>query len=155
MRSPCAIIIQLHNSDVTMDAMASQITILTTVYSTVYSVEDQRKHQSSASLALVLGFHRRPVNSPHKGPVPWKMFPFDDVIMHIKFSNCKHHIRLCCFDEIFAFWLNSTRVHCWGSNWYISLATCDSLPSDIQKAFARTSDDSIHWDTFIFVIRPQ
>ena len=24
---------------------------------------------------------RWPVNSPHKGPVTWKMFPFDDVIM--------------------------------------------------------------------------
>ena len=27
------------------------------------------------------GIHRGPVNSPHKGPVTWKMFPFDDVIM--------------------------------------------------------------------------
>ena len=41
---------------------------------------DQRKHQSSASLAFVLGIHRWPVNSPHKGPVTRKMFPFDDVI---------------------------------------------------------------------------
>ena len=43
--------------------------------------QDQRKHQSSASLAFVRGIHRRPVNSPHKGPVMRKMFPFDDVIM--------------------------------------------------------------------------
>ena len=27
------------------------------------------------------GIHREPVNSPHKGPVTRKMFPFDDVIM--------------------------------------------------------------------------
>ena len=27
------------------------------------------------------GIHRRPVNSPHKGPVTRKMIPFDDVIM--------------------------------------------------------------------------
>ena len=33
------------------------------------------------SLAFVRGFHRWPVNSPHKGPVTRKMFPFDDVIM--------------------------------------------------------------------------
>ena len=39
------------------------------------------KHQSSASLAFVWGIHRGPVNSPHKGPVTRKMFPFDDVIM--------------------------------------------------------------------------
>ena len=38
-----------------MRAMASQITSLTIVYSTVYSGADQRKHQSSASLAFVWG----------------------------------------------------------------------------------------------------
>ena len=38
-----------------MGAMASQITSLTIVYSTVYSDADQRKHQSSASLAFVRG----------------------------------------------------------------------------------------------------
>ena len=42
---------------------------------------DQRKHQSSASLAFVPGIHRWPVNSPHKEPVTRKMFPFPDVIM--------------------------------------------------------------------------
>ena len=52
-----------------MGAMASQITSLTIVYSTVYSVTDQRKHQSSVSLAFVLGIHRWPVNFPHKRPV--------------------------------------------------------------------------------------
>ena len=46
-----------------------------------YSDANQRKHQSSASLALVWGIHRGPVNSPHKWPVTRKMFPFDDVIM--------------------------------------------------------------------------
>ena len=64
-----------------MGAMASQITSLTIVYPIVYSGTDQRKHQSSASLAFVRGIHRWPVNSPHKGPVTRKMFPFDDVIM--------------------------------------------------------------------------
>ena len=33
------------------------------------------------SLAFVRGIDRWPVNSPHKGPVTRKMFPFDDVIM--------------------------------------------------------------------------
>ena len=64
-----------------MGAVASQITSLTIVFSTVYSDADQRKHQSSASLAFVRGIHRGPVNSPHKWPVTRKMFPFDDVIM--------------------------------------------------------------------------
>ena len=47
-----------HYNDVTMTTMASQITSLTVVYSTVYSDADQRKHQSSASLAFVWGIHR-------------------------------------------------------------------------------------------------
>ena len=71
----------VHYSDVTMGEMTSQITSLTIVYSTVYSGADQGKHQSSASLSFVRGSHRWPVNSPHKGLVTWKMFPFDDVIM--------------------------------------------------------------------------
>ena len=64
-----------------MDAIASEITSLTSVYSTVYSDADQRKHQRSASLAFVRGIHRWPVNSPHKWSVTRKIFPFDDVIM--------------------------------------------------------------------------
>ena len=43
----------LHYNDVTMGAIESQITSLTSVYSTIYSEADQRKHQSSASLAFV------------------------------------------------------------------------------------------------------
>ena len=53
-----------HYSDGIMGAVASQITSLTIVYSTVHAGADQRKHQSSASLAFVHGIHRWPVNSP-------------------------------------------------------------------------------------------
>ena len=67
-----------HYNDVIMGAMASQITSRTIVYSTVYSGADQRKHQSSASLAFVRGIHRWPVNSPHIWPVTRKMFSFDE-----------------------------------------------------------------------------
>ena len=61
-----------------MGTIASQITSLAIVYSTVYSYVDQRNHQSSASLAFVWGIHRWPVNSPHKWPVTRKMFPFHE-----------------------------------------------------------------------------
>ena len=71
--------VDVHKSDVIMGAIASQNTSLAIVYSTVYSDADQRKHQSSASLAFVRGIHRGPANSPHKWPVTRKMFPFDDV----------------------------------------------------------------------------
>ena len=49
-----------------MGTMASQITSLSIVYSTVYSSADQRKHQSSASLAVVQEIHLWLLNSPHK-----------------------------------------------------------------------------------------
>ena len=62
-------------------AMVSQITGVSIVCLTVGSDTDQRKHQSSASLAIVWGIHRWPVNSPHKRPVTRKMFPFDEVMM--------------------------------------------------------------------------
>ena len=63
-----------------MNVLASQITGVSTVYSAVHSGTDQRKHQSSASLAFVRGIRRWPVNSPHKGPETRKLFSFDDVI---------------------------------------------------------------------------
>ena len=69
-----------HYNDVRMSAMASQITSLTIVYSTVYSGAYQIKYQSSASLAFV-------VNSPRKWLVTRKMFPCDDVIMHVCFQD--------------------------------------------------------------------
>ena len=64
-----------------MGIIASQITSLTSVYSTVYSGADQRKHQSSASPAFVWVIHRG-------WPVTRKIFPFDDVIM------CQTNIRV-------------------------------------------------------------
>ena len=70
----------IHYSDVIMGAMTSQTARLTIVFSTIYSGADQRRHQSSTSLAFVQEIHRSPVNSPNKGPVTWKIFPFDDVI---------------------------------------------------------------------------
>ena len=82
-------VFQRHYDDVIMTTIASQITSLTTVYPTVYSDTDQRKHQSPASLTFVWGIHRGPVNSPHKWPVTRKMFPFDDVIMNYVWQGNK------------------------------------------------------------------
>ena len=58
-----------HYNDVIISAMASEISSLPIAYSTVYSGTDQRKYQSSTSLAFVRGNHCSPVDSPHKGPV--------------------------------------------------------------------------------------
>ena len=80
-----------------MGAMASQITSLTIVYSTVHSGVDQRKHQSSASLAFVWEIHRWPVNSPLKWPVTRKMLPFDDIIIHWVYLLCPAIHCIHCF----------------------------------------------------------
>ena len=103
MYPPCALrgLYIKHFSDVVMGAMASQITSLTIVYSSVYSGADHRKHQSSASLAFVWGVHRWPVNSPHKWPVTWKMSPFDDVIMKCDPQTTLHSSTVWPTWEIF------------------------------------------------------
>ena len=82
-----------HYNDVIMGAIASQITSLTIVYAMVYSGADQRKHESSASLAFVRGIHRGPVNSPHK----WPVTQIEDVIMTqltITTPRCPPWVRL-------------------------------------------------------------
>ena len=63
-----------HYTDVIMTTMASQITSLTVVYSTVHSDADQRKHQSSASLAFVWGIHRDRWIPDTKGQLRGKCF---------------------------------------------------------------------------------
>ena len=90
---------QVHCGDVMMGAIASQITSLTIVSSTVYSDADQRKHQSSASLAFVGRVHRGPVYSTHKWPVTRKMFPSDDVII-MQYLNHRLFIRNKAYEMI-------------------------------------------------------
>ena len=51
-----------------------------------------KKHQSPASLAFVCRIQRWPVNSPHKGPVTRKMFPYDDVIMMTRGLKCGYNV---------------------------------------------------------------
>ena len=64
-----------------MSAMVSHKSPASRFYSTVCSAVDQRKHQSSASLAFVRGIHWWPVDSPFKWPVTRKMF-------HLMASSC-------------------------------------------------------------------
>ena len=86
-----------------MDLIASKIASLTIVYSAVYSGADQRKHQTSASLAFVREINRGPVNSPHKWPVTRKIFPFDDVIM-LTWFILYDTIHLYIYVHIFETW---------------------------------------------------
>ena len=104
----------LHHSDVVMSAMASQITGISIVYSTVCSGADQRKHLSCASLAFVRIIRRSPVNFMLKVPVTRKMFPGDDVIMITTLSleyngrraTAQKHFKCISCLKIFQFWKN-------------------------------------------------
>ena len=92
-----------HNIDVIMTTMASQITSLTVVYSTVYSDADQRKHQKLCVIGLCVGNSPGPVNSPHKGPVMRKMFPFDDVIKAV-YLTWRLLCAICIFADLRWIW---------------------------------------------------
>ena len=94
-----------HYIDVMMSAIASQITSLTIIYSAVYSGADQRKHQSSVSLAFEWGIHRWPVNSPHKGPVTRKKFHHANVC---KPGDACIYVHSCiCIYVLFRIAINS------------------------------------------------
>ena len=79
-----------HYGDVLMGEIPSQITSLTIVYSTVYSDADQRKHQSSASLAFVCGIHRDRWIPRTKGQLRGKCFH----LMTSSWWSLKSHF--CC-----------------------------------------------------------
>ena len=94
---------------------------------------DQRKHQSSTSLAFVRGINRSPVNSLHKKPVTRKMFPFDDIIM------VSDRCLIGVYSRVFAVYIMTG--NCWmlwkscivwavrGWLWYITMATSIILPT--------------------------
>ena len=81
-----------HYNDVIMDAMASLITSLTIVYTSVYSGADQ----SSASLAFVWGIHRSPVNSCTNGQWRGKCY-------HLMTSSCRafNEMKIPTFSQWF------------------------------------------------------
>ena len=105
-----------HYRDVIMSTNASQITIFSIVYSAVCSSADKRILPSSASLAFVIGIHRWPMNSPHKGPVTRKMIPFDDVIMDwdiMGYQRARSRTRISkTSTEIIAWISNYRRLDC-------------------------------------------
>ena len=75
---------------------------------------------------LCMGKSPGPVNSPHKGPVTWKMFPFDDVIMtngSIGISERQQTDRLDCYQWNLLSVVSEMHKHLWkclGSAWFIN-----------------------------------
>ena len=78
-----------HYTDVIMTTMASQITSFMVVYSIVYSGADQRKHQSSASLAFVRGLRRdrwilrTKGSNAENGSIWWRHHVMVSLLTHI------------------------------------------------------------------------
>ena len=80
---------------------------------------NQRKHQSSASLAFVRGIHWSPVTSPHQGPVTRKTFPFDDGIMI--YFDCT-----ACYDSSCNWWVRKFhRIKSTSLNSIMFKGTCE------------------------------
>ena len=113
-----------HYSDVIMGAIVSQITSLTIVYSLVYSDADQRRHQSSASLAFVRGIHWDRWIPRTNGQLRGKCF-------HLMMSSCAS----CCqvyryFTPFYSFWTNvDIWRHATWSTLVQVLACCLTAPS--------------------------
>ena len=120
-----------------MTTMASQITSLTVVYSIVYLGVDQRKHQSSASLAFVQGIHRDRWIPRTKGRLRGKCFNFwwrhhvitvkiNTLSMTSGYGNAFCNIGLLWRYSIDPLWISNTKT----SNmcpWYIIVVSMNKL----------------------------
>ena len=117
-----------------MTTMASQITSLAVVYSTVYSDADQRKHQSSALLAFVWGIHRARWIPRTNGQLRGKCF-------HLMTSSWQKQISV-----IFKFdWLNRM-VWPWSHRFkYIFLITPQSLKPQASLRYFAFYTIPLHW----------
>ena len=120
-----------HYIDVIMTTVASQITSLTVVYSAVYSDADQRKHQSSASLAFVWGIHRDRWIRRTKGQLRGKWF-------HLMTSSCFLCIpRTHCTLE--------TRQRYMSTGPFFSLYHCKVFANERRRyIFVRSSSIGLH-----------
>ena len=120
---------------------------LTIVYWTVYPGADQRKHQSSASLAFVCGIYRWSVNSPYKSPVTQKKFPFDDVIMHLQSVYSRMNIVLVITYQIRVGWGNS--VSNWGPRSDCAITTFVFVVACYCYKMALSASCNCKWANFI------
>ena len=122
-----------------MNTIASQISGVSVVYTTVVSDADQRIDQSSASLAFVRGIHRSPVNSPHKRPVTRNMFPYDDVIIE---ETCMIDFFVSQSQPIYNLIARETLHYLVGSK--LLYQTDGNFPEWPQKAMLNLRHDYFH-----------
>ena len=137
-----------HYNDVKMNALATQITSLTFVYLVVYPGEHQRKHQSSASLAFVWGFHQDRWIPRTNGQLRVKCF-------HLMTSSCAIplwrlgsvvvcyttyiHMGLQCNNS---FHVNSFTVK---PTYHAFISLCACYIKKIRVSWSCSFADSFHW----------
>ena len=129
-----------------MTTTASQITSLTVVYSTVYSDADQRKHQSSASLAFVWGIHRDRWIPRTKGQLRGKCF-------HLMTSSwreiCWKFAPYSCLPGqwIYVSWICRTEGGCNAKHWWLFCCapTQEGSPQKLGTPLSIIRDCSTLW----------
>ena len=134
-----------------MTTMASQITSLTVVYSIVYSGADQRKHQSSASLAFVRGIHRSTGEFPVQRASNAENVSIDDVIMCITF--CKYHSHCFLYHIEAVEWMSVDMISF--CMWYITQKTYgkNSIPNKLALDWYNISVITYH-SIYLYVPKP-
>ena len=117
-------------------AVASQITSLTIVYSTVYLVTEQRKHRHWPLCGEFIGDRWIPRK---KWPVTRKRFPFDDFIMLLTILYHSSPPLLLSYEYLWQNYLIIFKI-----NWLMIFSSCQS--SKLQqvnysaKQFRSTGD---------------
>ena len=135
----------IHYNDVTMTSIGSQITSLTIVYSTVYSDADQRKHQSSTSLAFVWGIHRDRWIPRTKGQLRGKCF-------HLMTSSC---VDLTYYSIASRWNMSHWRLLLGLLSWYLISNTLwpgqngQHFPDDFFKCIFLNENVGFHWSLFL------
>ena len=105
-----------------------------------------KKNSKLRATGLCWGIHRWPVNSPHKGPVARKMFPFHDVINNIRNLGVIAWTRnVCCLFLSVGIWFylrwkmyhHMTNSYHWKHRTviFISLATCRGIECCVTQRF--------------------
>ena len=103
-----------------MRVMASQITGVAIVYSTIYSGAYQRKHQSSASLAFVKGIHWWSLDHQQHERIPQYANPHISALStylsgSAYFSKTLRSFSRYSFSVFNSLWTSRSRVHTSGS----------------------------------------
>ena len=110
-----------HYDDVIMTTIASQVTSLTVVYSIVYSDADERKHQSSASLAFVWGIHRtgefpaQRASYAENVSIWWRHHEWP-LLWQTTTSNAFSWIKII----IMINWIGKTMCHLYAETWLVA-----------------------------------